>query len=217
MSGVGFEPWEPEETVGKIWHAFASRLDAPEAHEHAAATLEAAVAARLAVFFRGLGGGARVEIRPVLGGGQRSTASPAAAARRGRGARRAGLLSTAKSCACRRGSTPFPTARLERLALLLAGRLRRPCARRAIEERDPLRAGSARAGGRGGDDAPCPARMPRAWRTLHRSSGGRRAAARPKPRSLPVWEPCGRADDPHALLTGREPDEPRAAVWRSSA
>ena len=32
MARIEFEPWEPEETVGKIWHAFASRLDVPEEH-----------------------------------------------------------------------------------------------------------------------------------------------------------------------------------------
>lgn len=62
MTGIAFEPWEPEETVGKLWHAFASRLDAPEAHEGAAVDLEEVVG-RLAVFFRGLGGNHAVEIR----------------------------------------------------------------------------------------------------------------------------------------------------------
>ncbi len=62
MTGIAFEPWEPEETVGKLWHAFASRLDAPEAHEGAAVDLEEVVG-RLAVFFRGLGGKRSVEIK----------------------------------------------------------------------------------------------------------------------------------------------------------
>ena len=64
MTGEGFSPWEPEETVGKLWHAIASRFDAPERHEDAAAEL-AEVSERLAVFFRGLGGPATVEIKPV--------------------------------------------------------------------------------------------------------------------------------------------------------
>ncbi|GMG84388.1 VWA domain-containing protein [Paralimibaculum aggregatum] len=62
MTRIEFEPWEPEETVGKLWHAFASRLDAPASHADAAVGLDE-VAGRLAVFFRGLGGGAGVEIR----------------------------------------------------------------------------------------------------------------------------------------------------------
>ena len=62
MSDLDIEPWEPEETVGKLWHAFATRLDAPEAHSGAAVDLDE-IGGRLAVFFRGLGGGGSVEIR----------------------------------------------------------------------------------------------------------------------------------------------------------
>lgn len=62
MIPIEIEPWEPEETVGKLWHAFASRLDAPASHDGGAVTL-AELAGRLAVFFRGLGGGHAVEIR----------------------------------------------------------------------------------------------------------------------------------------------------------
>ncbi len=64
MSRITFEPWEPEESVGKLWHAFASRLDAPEAHGGAAVDLSE-VGGRLAVLFRGLGGHSSVELRPV--------------------------------------------------------------------------------------------------------------------------------------------------------
>ena len=64
MTGIDIEPWEPEETIGKLWHAFASRLDAPQVHHEAAVDLSE-VSGRLAVFFRGLGGGHAVEIRPV--------------------------------------------------------------------------------------------------------------------------------------------------------
>ncbi|PWE34335.1 nitric oxide reductase D protein [Maritimibacter sp. 55A14] len=64
MGGIDLEPWEPEETVGKLWHAFASRLDAPETHEEAAVDLSE-IGGRLAVFFRGLGGAGSVEIRPA--------------------------------------------------------------------------------------------------------------------------------------------------------
>lgn len=39
MARIDFEPWEPEETVGKLWHNFASRLDAPKAHDEAAVNL----------------------------------------------------------------------------------------------------------------------------------------------------------------------------------
>ena len=64
MTKVEIEPWEPEETVGKLWHAFASRLGAPQVHHGAAVDLSE-VNGRLAVFFRGLGGAHSVEIRPV--------------------------------------------------------------------------------------------------------------------------------------------------------
>jgi nitric oxide reductase NorD protein len=64
MVKIDFEPWEPEETVGKLWHNFASRLDAPEAHEGAAVDLSE-VGGRLAVLFRGLGGSPTGELRPV--------------------------------------------------------------------------------------------------------------------------------------------------------
>ena len=60
------EPWEPEETIGKIWHKWASRFDAPEAHFPDAAVHLADEIARLAVLFRGLGGDPSIEIRPVV-------------------------------------------------------------------------------------------------------------------------------------------------------
>ncbi|UES41746.1 nitric oxide reductase activation protein NorD [Roseibium aggregatum] len=64
MGKIDIEPWEPEETVGKLWHAFASRLGAPEVHHGAAVGLDE-VGGRLAVLFRGLGGAHSVELRPV--------------------------------------------------------------------------------------------------------------------------------------------------------
>lgn len=64
MNKIDIEPWEPEETVGKLWHAFASRLDAPEVH-HGAAVDFNEVVGRLAVLYRGLGGSHSVELRPV--------------------------------------------------------------------------------------------------------------------------------------------------------
>jgi nitric oxide reductase NorD protein len=64
MSRIDFEPWEPEESVGKLWHAFASRLDADPVHDGARVLLSQ-VGGRLAVLFRALGGDAAVEIKPV--------------------------------------------------------------------------------------------------------------------------------------------------------
>ncbi|RBW54739.1 nitric oxide reductase activation protein NorD [Ruegeria sp. A3M17] len=64
MVKIDFEPWEPEETIGKLWHTLASRFDAPEVHVGAAVDLSE-VAGRLAVLFRGLGGSPGVELRPV--------------------------------------------------------------------------------------------------------------------------------------------------------
>lgn len=64
MRGIDFEVWEPEESVGKVWHAFASKLDAPPAFDDAAVTLEA-IQGRLVVFFRGLGGAREIEIKPA--------------------------------------------------------------------------------------------------------------------------------------------------------
>jgi nitric oxide reductase NorD protein len=64
MSWDHFEPWEPEESVGKLWHAFASRLDSDPVHDGARVLLSQ-VGGRLAVLFRGLGGDPAVEIKPV--------------------------------------------------------------------------------------------------------------------------------------------------------
>ncbi|SPH23837.1 hypothetical protein DEA8626_02909 [Defluviimonas aquaemixtae] len=64
MAQIDIEPWEPEETIGKLWHAYASRLDAPSVHEGARVGLSE-VGGRLAVLFRGLGGNPAVELRAV--------------------------------------------------------------------------------------------------------------------------------------------------------
>lgn len=64
MNKLDLEPWEPEETIGKLWHAYASRLDAPCVHDGARVDLSQ-VSGRLAVFFRGLGGDPSVEIKAV--------------------------------------------------------------------------------------------------------------------------------------------------------
>lgn len=64
MEKIDLAPWEPEETVGKLWHAFASRLDGTPVHDGARVDL-ASVQGRLAVLFRGLGGDQATEIRGV--------------------------------------------------------------------------------------------------------------------------------------------------------
>lgn len=64
MGKIEFEPWEPEETVGKLWHKWASRFDAPEAYEGARVDLSG-IDGRLAVFFRAMGGDASVEIKAI--------------------------------------------------------------------------------------------------------------------------------------------------------
>lgn len=64
MSQLEFEPWEPEESVGKLWHAFVNKLDAPQSFAEAEVTLDD-VRGRLGVLFRGLGGAPDVEIKPA--------------------------------------------------------------------------------------------------------------------------------------------------------
>ncbi len=54
-------PWEPEETVGTLWHRFVTRAPAQAAHPEAAVTLEA-LRPRLGLMFRGLGGAPGTEI-----------------------------------------------------------------------------------------------------------------------------------------------------------
>ena len=60
--GLDIEPWEPEESVGLIWHKWASGFDAPADFQDQAVALSE-IAGRLAVLFRGLGGHPSVEIR----------------------------------------------------------------------------------------------------------------------------------------------------------
>ncbi|WP_347266658.1 nitric oxide reductase D protein [Paracoccus sp. (in: a-proteobacteria)] len=62
--GLDIEPWEPEETVGKLWHNWASSFGAPQEFDEQAVQL-AEVSGRLAVLFRGLGGAPSIEIRPA--------------------------------------------------------------------------------------------------------------------------------------------------------
>lgn len=61
---IDIEPWEPEESIGKLWHVLASRLDAPSVHDGARVDLSE-VGGRLAVLFRGLGGNPAVELKAV--------------------------------------------------------------------------------------------------------------------------------------------------------
>ena len=62
MRPVEFEPWEPEESVGKLWHSLVDPLDAPGVFAEAAATLDE-TRGRVGVLFRGLGGARDVEIK----------------------------------------------------------------------------------------------------------------------------------------------------------
>ncbi len=64
MAHLDIAPWEPEETVGKLWHLLASRMDPPPRFPDAAVRFEE-MRGRIAVLFRGLGGGADVELKPV--------------------------------------------------------------------------------------------------------------------------------------------------------
>jgi nitric oxide reductase NorD protein len=64
MGQVDIAPWEPEESVGKIWHFLASRLDLPPHFPDAATSLEA-MRARAGLVFRGLGGDPAIEIKAV--------------------------------------------------------------------------------------------------------------------------------------------------------
>lgn len=64
MAHLDITPWEPEETVGKLWHLLASRMDPPQRFPDAAVRFDD-MRGRIAVLFRGLGGAADVELKPV--------------------------------------------------------------------------------------------------------------------------------------------------------
>lgn len=64
MGHIEIAPWEPEESVGKIWHFLASRMDPPRRYPDAAVRFDD-MRGRIAVLFRGLGGAADVELKPV--------------------------------------------------------------------------------------------------------------------------------------------------------
>lgn len=62
MSGLHLRPWEPEETVGSIWHRLVGERQAEPRHAAAAVALEA-MRGRMGVLLRGLGGDHAVDIR----------------------------------------------------------------------------------------------------------------------------------------------------------
>jgi nitric oxide reductase NorD protein len=64
MSHLEVTPWEPEETIGKVWDHLAQGFDRPPHFPQAAVDLEE-MRPRLAVLFRGLGGEAGVELKGV--------------------------------------------------------------------------------------------------------------------------------------------------------
>jgi nitric oxide reductase NorD protein len=64
MAHLDIAPWEPEETIGKLWHLLASRMDPPQRFDEAAVRFDE-MRGRSAVLFRGLGGGQDVEMKPV--------------------------------------------------------------------------------------------------------------------------------------------------------
>ncbi len=67
MEHLDIAPWEPEETIGKLWHRLASRLDPPPRFPEAAVRFDQ-MRGRIAVLFRGLGGSQDVELKPVADG-----------------------------------------------------------------------------------------------------------------------------------------------------
>ncbi len=64
MAHLDITPWEPEETVGRIWHRLASRMDPAPRFPDAAVRFDD-MRGRIAVLFRGLGGDHDVELKPV--------------------------------------------------------------------------------------------------------------------------------------------------------
>ena len=67
MPGIDIAPWEPEESVGRLWHALSNRLGAEPGPGHEGAAIElAGIAGRLATLFRGLGGDPSIEIKGIV-------------------------------------------------------------------------------------------------------------------------------------------------------
>lgn len=56
--------WEPEETIGKVWHDLAEHIDPEQEFPNAAVDFDD-MRARIGVLFRGLGGDPSVEVKPV--------------------------------------------------------------------------------------------------------------------------------------------------------
>lgn len=137
MTAVEFEPWEPEESVGKLWHSLVDTLDAPCAFEAVAATLEE-TRGRIGVLFRGLGGSSDVEIK---------TATPEMSKHRlsrrralGRSAERLATPSFDGETLRLPGRIAVFPERGANVALYLCLAASTVFARRPVAERDPLRA-----------------------------------------------------------------------------
>ncbi len=64
MAHPDIAPWEPEESVGKLWHRLAQHMDPPPRFPDAAVRFDQ-MRGRIVVLFRGLGGGQDVEMKPV--------------------------------------------------------------------------------------------------------------------------------------------------------
>lgn len=61
MSGMHFRPWEPEESIGALWHALVGKPDARPNYPEASVSL-AAMRVRMCVVLRGLGGAQSIAI-----------------------------------------------------------------------------------------------------------------------------------------------------------
>ena len=61
MSDLKLHPWEPEETIGTLWHRFVTRDGAGPSHPEAAVTLEE-MRPRIGLMYRALGGNRGAEI-----------------------------------------------------------------------------------------------------------------------------------------------------------
>lgn len=66
MAFADIKPWEPEESVGTLWHRFITKVDARPSFPQAAVALEA-MKPRIGVLFRALGGAAGAEIAEAAG------------------------------------------------------------------------------------------------------------------------------------------------------
>lgn len=64
MAGLHLRPWEPEETIGSLWHWLVGERQNENAFPDAAVSLDA-MRTRMGVMLRGMGGGSDIEIRPA--------------------------------------------------------------------------------------------------------------------------------------------------------